>query len=222
MPTFLDPIADALRLTWTQLQIVSPRVFGALAFLIVGWLVARTIRKLVLRLLRVLRLESAAERAGFEDFLMRGGVRFTTVALIANMVYWGLMLIVAMAVFNILGVPLSTTLLEQVGGYLPSVMVALVIVVFGTMLARFIGATVHPYLNNIGVQGAQAIGFLAQIALLTFVATLALQQLRIGGDVLTSAFQLAFGGLCLALALAFGLGGREWAAAIIQRTWKAR
>jgi Mechanosensitive ion channel, conserved TM helix len=222
MPTFLDPITDALKLTWDQLQVVSPRVFGALAFLILGWLVARTIRKLVLRLLRLLRLESAAERAGLEDFLMRGGVRFTTVTLIANLIYWGLMLVVAMAVFNILGVPVSTTLLDEIGAYLPNIMVALVIVVFGSMLARFIGATVHTYLNNIGVQGAKAIGFLAQIATLTFVATLAIQQLQIGGSVLTSAFQLAFGGLCLALALAFGLGGREWAAAIIQRTWKSR
>ncbi len=221
MPTFLDPITDALKLTWDQLQVVSPRVFGALAFLILGWLVARTIRKLVLRLLRLLRLESAAERAGLEDFLMRGGVRFTTVTLTANLIYWGLMLVVAMAVFNILGVPVSTTLLDEVGTYLPKILVALVIVVFGTMLARFIGATVHTYLNNIGVQGARAIGVLAHIATLTFVATLALQQLQIGGPVLTSAFQLAFGGLCLALALAFGLGGREWAAAIIQRTWKA-
>lgn len=222
MPTFLDPIAEALRLTWTQLQIVSPRVLGALVFLILGWLVARTIRKLLIRLLRLLRLETAAERAGLEDFLMRGGVRFTTVTLIGNLVYWGLMLILAMAVFNILGLPISTTLLDEVGDYLPNVLVALVIVVFGTMLARFIGATVHTYLNNIGMQGAHPIGFLAQLAVITFVATLALQQLRIGGNVLVSAFQLAFGGLCLALALAFGLGGRDWAAAIIQRTWKAR
>jgi len=222
MSNFLDPITDALRLTWTQLQIVSPHVFGALLFLILGWLVSRTVRKLVLRLLRLLRVESAAERAGLEDFLMRGGVRFTTVTLIANLVYWGLMLVVAMAVFNILGVPISTTLMEEIGSYLPNILVALVIVVFGTMFARFVGATVHTYLNNIGVQGAHVIGFLAQIATLTFVATLALQQLRIGGNVLISAFQLAFGGLCLALALAFGLGGREWAASIIQRTWKER
>jgi hypothetical protein len=58
--------------------------------------------------------------------------------------------------------------------------------------------------------------------LLAFVGTLVLNQLRIGGAVLVSGFQLAFGGLCLAAALAFGLGGRDWAARLIDRTWQSR
>ena len=61
---------------------------------------------------------------------------------------------------------------------------------------------------------------MAHIAVITFVATMALQQLQVGGDVLLSAFRLAFGGLCLALAIAFGFGGRAWAAGVIERTWK--
>jgi len=222
MATVVDPILDALRLTWSQLQFLSPRLLSATLLLIFGWLVARVVRKALIKLLRLIRLESVAERAGIESFLMRGGVRFTTVTLIGNVVYWLLMLVMALAVFNVLGLPVTSTLLDQVAGYLPNIVVALVMVVFGTMLARFLGATVETYLNNIGVKGAQGIGFLAQAALLAFVLTLALRQLRLGGDILLSAFQLAFGGLCLALALAFGLGGREWAASILHRTWKAR
>ncbi len=222
MSSFIDPILESLRLTWSQLQILSPRLLGSLLMLTAGWLIARAVRRLVIKLLRLARMETVAERAGLEDFLLRGGVRFTTVTLIAAVLYWGLLLIAAMAAFNVLGLPVSTGLLEQLGNYLPRVLVALVIVVFGTTLARFVGATVHTYLSNIGVQGAQGIAFLGQVALQTFVATLALQQLAIGGGLLISAFQLAFGGLCLALALAFGLGGREWAASVIERTWKAR
>jgi hypothetical protein len=54
--------------------------------------------------------------------------------------------------------------------------------------------------------------------LLGFVAILALEQLGIDVSLLSSAFQLAFGGLCLGLALAFGLGGRAWAESILDRT----
>lgn len=222
MTTVIDPILDALRLTWTQLQFLSPRLLSAMLLLIFGWLIARVARKALIKLLRLIRLELAAERAGIEGFLMRGGVPFTTVTLIGQAVYWVLMLVVALAVFNVLGLQVSSSLLEQVSGYLPNILVALVIVVFGTMLARFLGGTVEAYLNNVGVQGAQGIGFLAQAAMFAFVLTLALRQLRLGGDILVSAFQLAFGGLCLALALAFGLGGREWAAGILHRTWKTR
>lgn len=222
MTTVIDPILDALRLTWSQLQLLSPRLLSATLLLIFGWLIARLLSKALIRLLRLIRLETAAERAGIEGFLMRGGVHFTTVTLIGSVVYWVLMLVVALAVFNVLGLQVSSGLLDQVSGYLPNILVALVIVVFGAMLARFLGGTVEAYLNNVGVQGAQGIGLLAQVAMLAFVLTLALRQLRLGGDILLSAFQLAFGGLCLALALAFGLGGREWAAGILHRTWKTR
>jgi hypothetical protein len=208
--------------TWSQLHILSPRLVSATLLLIVGWLVARVVRKGLLKLFRLIHLESAAERTGVESFLMRGGVPFTTVTLLGNVVYWVLMLVVALAVFNVLGLQVSAALLDQVSNYLPNLLVALVIVVFGSMLARFVGGVVETYLNNVGVDRAQEIGFLARAALLAFVLTLTLRQLQLAGDILLSAFQLAFGGFCLALALAFGLGGRDWAAGILQRTRKPR
>jgi len=220
--TFLDPIRDSLSLTWLQLQAFLPRLLAAGLILLVGWLFARLLRKAVIRLLRLARVEQASEHAGLDDFLLRGGVRFTTVTLVGQVAYWGIFVVVSLAVFNLLGLPVSSSLIEEVVRYVPSVMVALVIIVFGSLLARFLSAADRTYLDNIGVAGARAIGFMTQGAMLTFVAVLALEQLRIGGAVLVSAFQLAFGGLCLAMALAFGLGGREWAAGILERTWKAR
>jgi hypothetical protein len=219
MPSYLQQLVDSLRLTWSQLQYF---LLGAVLFLTLGWLVARLARAGVEALLRLTRVDVAADRAGVEDFLLRGGVRFTTVTLIGLFVYWGVLLVAALATFNLMGLPVSTTLIDRVAAYLPDVLVALVIVVFGSLLARFVSGTVHTYLNNLGASGAGAISFLTQAAILAFVATLALEQLHIGGQVLVSAFQLAFGGLCLALALAFGLGGRDWAAAILERTRKAK
>jgi hypothetical protein len=220
--TFLDPLVDTLRTTWSQIQLFLPRVVGALVLLTVGWLLARLARRLVVRTLRFFRVDTAAERAGIEDFLLRGGVRFTTVTLIGQMVYWGLVLVVVLAVFNVLGVPVPASTIEQVAGYLPNVLVAVIIAIFGSLLARIVGGIVQTYLNNVGVEGAAPLSLLTQGALLVFVGTLVLNQLRIGGEVLVSGFQLAFGGLCLAAALAFGLGGRDWAARLIDRTWKSR
>ncbi len=222
MSSVLDPILDALRLTWSQLQIFSPRMVGASLLLIFGWLFARAVQNGLVRLLRWARLESAAERTGVETFLMRGGVPFTAVTLAGAIVYWVLMLVVALAVFNVLELEVSGAILAQVSAYLPNILVALVIVVFGAMLARFVAGLVETYLNNVGVDRAREIAFLTRMATLAFILTLALRQLQFAGDVLLSAFQLAFGGLCLALALAFGLGGKDWAARILERTRKPR
>lgn len=215
-------ILQSLETTWRQVAAVTPRILVAIVLLTLGWLAARAAQRITVRLLRLLRLDVAAEHTGVEDFLVRGGVRFTAVTLIGQVVYWGLMLIFALAVFNVLGLALAPALVDRLGDYVPNVVAALVILVFGMVFARFVRGLVDAYLTNVGVKGSRNIAFLVQGALLTFVGILALEQLDIDIRLLTSAFQLAFGGLCLALALAFGLGGRAWAEALLERTWKRR
>jgi hypothetical protein len=215
-------ILQSLETTWRQVAAVTPRVFVAILLLTAGWLAARTAQRITVRVLRFLRLDVAAEHTGVEDFLVRGGVRFTAVTLVGQFIYWGLMLIFALAVFNVLGLSLAPALVDRLGDYVPNVVAALVIVVFGLLFARFVRGLVDAYLNNVGMKGSANIAFLVQAALAVFVGILALEQLEIEVHLLTSAFQLAFGGLCLALALAFGLGGRAWAESVIDRTWKRR
>lgn len=215
-------ILQSLRATAGQVAIVTPRLLVAVILLTAGWLLSKGAQRVVIKVLRWLRLDVAAEHTGVEDFLVRGGVRFTAVTLTGQVVYWGLLLIFALAVFNVLGLGLAPSLLDRLGDYVPNVLAALVVLVFGTLVARFLRGLVEAYLNNIGVKGSANISLLVHGALLTFVGMLALEQLGIDLSLLTSAFQLAFGGLCLALALAFGLGGRGWAEGVLDRAWKRR
>jgi hypothetical protein len=213
-------VLDSLHTTWVELSAFLPRLIASLVVLTLGWLVARGLRRGTVALLRLLRLDTAAERTGLEDFLLRGGVRFTAVTLAGQLVYWVTLLATAMAVFNLMGLRVAPALIDRTATYLPDLVAAVAILVLGSMLARFVRGLVQTWLNNIGVAGAHSLGVLTQVAMLGFVLLLALEQLGIGGQVLVSAFQLGFGGVCLALALAFGLGGREWASDLLQRTGK--
>lgn len=215
-------ILESLRSSWYQIAGAAPRVMVAMLLLIVGWLLAKLVQRVAIKLMRLVRLDTAAERSGLEDFLVRGGVRFTLVTLIGQILYWGLLLIFAVAVFNVLGLAMGPELVARLTRYVPNVVVALVVLVFGSMAARFIRGLVEAYLGNVGMKGGANIGLLVQGALLAFVAILALEQLGVAVNLLASAFQLAFGGFCLALALAFGLGGRSWAESILERTWSKR
>jgi hypothetical protein len=194
-----------------------PRILIAVLLLIIGWLLARGAQKGVVKLLRLLRLEAAAEQTGVDDFLVRGGVRFTVVTLVGQIFYWTLLLIFTVTVLNVLGITMGPELMTRLADYVPNLIAALAVLVFGALAARFIRGFVEAYLGNIGMRGGSNIGVLVQIALMAFVAVLALEQLGIAVTLLTSAFQLAFGGLCLALALAFGLGGQSWAASLLSR-----
>lgn len=209
-------------LEWARIQIIeySPRLLLAILLLAGGWLLAKLLRRLTIRLLRALHLDVAAERAGIEDFLVQGGIRYTAVTLVGNVLYWFVIFAATLGALNVLGLDAADDLLRRVLLYIPNVVVALLVLLFGSVLARFVRGAAFAYLNNIGIEGAAFLSLLAQGAILIFVGLVALEQLKIGGEIVISAFQLAFGAFCLAFALAFGLGGRRWAAQVLERMWK--
>lgn len=211
---------EAFRMFWRQLADHLPQFIVAFVLLVLGWIVAKVLRKAIVRILKMVRLDVAAEKAGFEDMLLRGGVQYTTVTIIANLVYWFMMFAVTLAVLNTLGLHAADELFNKIIFYIPNVVVAVLVLIFGTLFARFVRGVTVTYLSNIGISGAEFVSHVAQWALLLFVVSVALEQLSIGGQILVSAFQIAFGALCLALALAFGLGGREWASNILEKIWR--
>lgn len=207
----------SLERQWYAASAALPDILLALVLLFAGWLLAKLVRRAAIRVLRAIRLDVLAERAGIEDFLIAGGIRFTTVTLLAAALYWAILLAIFVALLDSLGVRAAGDLLTRMVNYLPNVLLAVGILVFGSLLARILGGLVYTYLNNIGSAAAEPIAAIARLAVLAFVVFMAAEQLAIQSQVLVSAFQIAFAALCFALALAFGLGGRDWAASMIDR-----
>lgn len=213
-------LVDSLRRTGERILALLPDLLLALLLLIAGWLLAKLVRRLAIRILRSLRVDEFAERAGFEDFLIQGGVAVTTVTLIGHTIYWLILAGVFIALLDALGMRSAGVLLERMVAFVPNLILAVGILVFGSLLARVVGALVFSYLSNIGSTAAEPIAALARYALLVFVLFMAAEQLAVQSEVLVSAFQIAFAAFCFAAALAFGLGGREWAARQIDRYTK--
>jgi len=213
-------IFQSLNQFWIDIGAFLPNLLVAILLLIVGWVVAKIIRNLTIRGLRFLRVDVFAERSGIEDFLLKGGVRFTAVTLIAALIYWTILFVFFLAVLNTLGLDVAADLFNQVILYIPNVVVAIALLIFGALFAQFVQSALFTYFNNIGVSGSRLVSGIAKYAIIVFVISISLEQLAIGGDILVSAFQIAFGAFCLALALAFGLGGRDWAARVIDNVSK--
>jgi hypothetical protein len=213
----LDVFVASLTSFWTQLAGFVPQLLAALVLLFVGWILANLARTGVVKLLDVLRFDHLAEKTGIEAFLKQGNLEISLGRLIANLAYWVVIFIVIVTVANSLGLHVVADLFNKVVLYLPNIIVAILVLVFGVLVARFINRLVFAYLNNIGVQGALTISTLSEYAVIIFVVFVALEQLEIGTNLLTAAFQIGFGAIGLAFALAFGLGGREWAASVIKR-----
>jgi len=157
-----------------------------------------------------------------DGFLQQGGIRSDTTAILGLIVYWLVILAALIIGSNGLGLTQVTDLLRDVVLFLPKVVVALLILAFGAYFARFIANAVITYCKNIGLQDADLLARLAQYAIIAFVALIALDHLDVGGRIIHQSFLIILAGVVFALALAFGLGGRDWAASLLERWWPKR
>jgi flagellar biosynthesis protein FliQ len=199
-----------------------PRILLALLVLLAGWILAKMVRFAIARGLRAINFNVLTERAGMDGFLRDGGIQADTTEILALLAYWIVILAALVIGFNGLGLTYITDLLGKVLLFVPKVMVALLILAFGAYFARFIGNAVCAYFRNVHLQDAEMLGKLAQYAITTFVVLIALDQVNIGGDIIRQTFLIVLAGVVFALALAFGLGGKDWAAEMLERWWPRR
>lgn len=215
----VDMLLEPARAFLFQVGAFLPRLGLALFVLLVGFLIAKASRFAIEKGLRAINFHIVTQRSGMDSFLQRGGAEFDTTRLFGVLVYWVVILAALIVAFNGLGLTYVTELLGRVMIFVPRVVVAMLILAFGTYFARFVGQAVITYCHGIGVRDADALGRMARYAILVFVVMIALDELNIGGAFLANAFLIVLGGLVLAMALAFGLGGREWAAARLEAWW---
>ncbi len=218
----IDMMLEPIRVFLRQVGDLLPRLFLALLILLIGWLVAKAVRFAIVRGLRAVNFHVVTDRAGLDGFLRDGGIESDTTEILGVLVYWLVILGALVIGFNTLGLAYVTDLLGRIILFVPKVMVALLILAFGAYFARFIGNAITAYCRNVHIQDAELLGRLAQYAIVTFVVLIALDQVNIGGDIVRQSFLIVLAGLVFALALAFGLGGREWAAELLERWWPRR
>ena len=218
----MDSLLEPLRLMWERVVAFLPQLAVAIVVVIAGWLLAKAARFALVKALRAINFNVLTERAGLDGFLEQGGIRSDTTDIFGVLVYWLVVLAALIVAFNALGMNYVTDLLRQVVIFVPRLMVALVILAFGAYFARFIGGAVMAYCRNVGVHDGDILGRLAQYAILAFVVLIALEQLQIGGEIVRHSFLILLGGIVLALALAFGIGGQRWAGELLERWWPRR
>ena len=217
----IDVMLEPLRAFLVQIGAFLPRLAVALIVLVIGLLIAKAARFAVQKALRAINFHIVTQRAGLDTFLQQGGTHIDTIGLLGVLAYWVVILAALIVAFNGLGLTHVTELLSRGMLFVPKVIVALLVLAFGSYFARFVANAVVTYCANVGIRDADALGRLARYAIVAFVAMIALDQMDIGGNIVREAFLLLLGGLVLALALAFGLGGQRWAAAHLERWWPA-
>ena len=207
---------DRLRVSSAQVWEFVPAFLGALIILFAGYLLARLLEKGTERLLRKLGLNRLLERGGVMEAVERSGTHVNPTRVVANLVFWLVMFTVMLIAANALGLQTLADVFSELVSYIPSVIAAIVIILVGIVLGGFVGGLISASAG--GMHGGPALARVGRGGVILLAIFMALQELGIASEIVTTAFAILFGAVALALALAFGLGSRDLAGEIM-REW---
>lgn len=208
-----EPIEDFIN----KILLFLPNLFSSILILVLGLFAGWLAKQALLKLSRILKLDELSERAGINRIISKGGIKSSISVLIARFVGWIIIFGFAIIALDNLRLPAIERLFESFFLYLPNVFIAIIIIIFGLLLGNFFGRTALIASVNAGLRMSGLISKAVKFAIFVFALSIALEQLGIGKETVVIAFAIVFGGIILALALAFGLGGRDIAKEFLEK-----
>jgi hypothetical protein len=217
-----EVLSDVIRQTLAgfeeRLAAFGPRLLAMLVIMALGLAVAGTLRLLLGALLKRLGFDRFAARTGLRDVLDRGGSGKPASAVLAAVLAWATLAVFVLLGIGALDVQIAMDLVSRAFSYLPQLLIAAALLLLGALVSAFVRRSVLIAAVNAGLPSARLLAGGARTALLVLFAAMALEHLGVGRQVLLASFTILFGGLVLALSLAFGLGGRHLAREILERS----
>jgi len=214
----VEPVIQML----TRIMAYLPILLGALIILIIGWIVAKAIRRLVDWLLEVIRFDMLADKAGISDILRKGDLRISAREVVSSIVYWLVIIMVLVMTVDALGLPKASDVLASLFAYVPKVIAALLVLIVAMFLASFVSGIVRTAAGNANLPKPELLAGISRWAIIIFAVTISLEQLGIAPLLVTATFNIILGGIVLALAIAFGLGGKDAAAKYLEELRQKR
>src|SRR5215208_532983 len=215
----MDDFSSRMQNSLGQFISILPTILAAVIILFAGYLLARLVERATDRVLRRVRLNQLLERGGVMQAVERSGSHLNPTRVISNLIFWIVMFAVMLLAANALGLESLANVFSELVSYIPSVIAAIVIIIVGIVLGGFIGGLIMASAG--GLHGGPTLARVGKGGVIVLAVFMALQELGVASEIVTTAFALLFGAIALALALSFGLGNRELAAEIT-REWYNR
>ena len=173
-------------------------------------------------LLQAIQFDRVSERSGLTHALSKGGVSYSPANLLSRFFYWVIVLVTLILGINALEVEATQNLIVHFFNYLPHIFAALLVLVIGYLIGIFLGQATLIAAVNAQMESAKQLSRAVRWFIIILSLTMALYHLGIAEKVIIVAFTITFGGIVLALAIAFGWGGRELAKNFLEKLSKGR
>ena len=217
----LSQIQQSLQGSFDSIATFLPSLFGALIILLIGWLIARSLKWALYKVLKTVKFDDLADNVGVNGYLHKGGIKQGASGVISKLGYWIVMFTVLILFFNKLGLTTVSDLLSDVIKFIPNIIVGCILLIVGMYLAEFVSGLVIAALKGGDFDNPNLVGRIAYGAVMFFTVALVMNQLGIAPDLVNNVVSIILGGLGIAVAIAFGLGGKDWAGRLINKYTKA-
>ena len=186
-----------------------PGIVGAIALIIIGWIIAKIVSGIIRRMLVTLKVDALGDKLNEIEIVGKANMKIVLSSLIAKITYYFLLLIFWVAATDVLGMPAVSELMGNLIAYVPYIVSAAIVFAIGVFIAEFIKGIVLTTCQSLGIPSAKLIAaFVFWFIFLTALVS-ALAQAGINTDFITSNLSVIIGGGVMAFALGYGLASKD-------------
>ncbi|OGZ00694.1 MAG: hypothetical protein A3A43_00660 [Candidatus Liptonbacteria bacterium RIFCSPLOWO2_01_FULL_56_20] len=215
MPIWTDVVAGSLERLWQGVLVFLPNLIGALIILLIGLIVGSGLGALVEKIFEAIKLDSLLGRMGLGPYFERAGMRLRASRFLGQIVNWFLVIAFLLAASDVLGLFALSAFLKDVLFYIPNIVAAVLIMLAAVVLGNVLRKIVQASVMSARLHAANFLGTLTWWAVVIFGLLAALVQLNVAVAVIQTLVTGLIAMLALAGGLAFGLGGKDYAAYLI-------
>lgn len=200
-----EPLRDMMQ----RVAHFVPTLLLALVILIVGYVLAHAIERALTKLLKMIEFDKVAEKMGLVHVLKIGDVKQKPSELIGTLTYLVLIITTLLMSVKTFGLTAVSGLLDAVLGFVPSVIGGLLVLTIGMIIAKIVSSLVYVIARNMDMPVPETISRLCKYAIMVFVATMFLKEIGFVALFEGEHYTIFIGGIIFAVALAFGLAGKD-------------
>ena len=215
--TWTDVLVGSLQTLWLQVASWLPNLIGALLVFLVGLVVAAGLGSLVEKVISAFRVDSFLRKAGVEEYTKRANLELNSGHFLGELVYWFMFLVFLLASSDILGFFALSSFLQSVLAYLPNLVIAVLIMLSSLVVANLAQHLVRASVMSARLHAVKFLGSAAWWTVMVFGGLASLAQLEIAASIINTLVTGLIAMVSIAGGLAFGLGGRDYAAHLIQK-----
>ncbi|WP_353777509.1 mechanosensitive ion channel domain-containing protein [Winogradskyella sp. 3972H.M.0a.05] len=214
-------MSDSLNAISTEVGNIVPNILGAIAILIIGWLLTKIIVGILRKALKLAKADKLDDKINEIELFGDKKLNFNIIKIVTKFVKWIMYIIIIIMVSDILGLTIISEEISNILRYLPKLFTALVIFTLGLLLANAVKNAIKSFFESMELSGAKIISQIVFMLLLIFISITALNQAGVDTDIITSNITMILAAFLLAFALAFGFGAQKVVGDLL-RTFYAR